>query len=135
MSIPVKKTERFGLPVYLSKNAEEGRKAGCLCVHKENGKYVYCRRMEGNLRLQKKLTDRFGEIGAKKRLRYLAVLCMRAIFTAETAGIFNQRFSRKICPIALINYEICRAANMAFATAWCPGYIPSDGQTVSKETK
>lgn len=137
MSIPVTKTERFGLPVYLSENAEEGRKTGCLCVHKENGQYVYCRRLLNNLALQKHLAATLGEAKAKKELRKYAREYLKRLFTG---GIFDKDkiFSpdpNDVCPIAVINYEICRAANMAFATAWCPGYVPPEGQTVSEETK
>ncbi len=117
------KTERFGKEVWLSEVAEQGRKAGCLCIHEENGKKVICRRLQNNLALQDELAHLGREL-AMKRLKELAVEAFKDM--AENGVNFEKYSENFVCPTALVNYINCVVSGTAFATAWCPGYLPPE---------
>jgi len=128
----VKLENHYGVDVFVSLQAEAARKAGCLCVHTENGETrirVHLRKnIEYENGLKKDLAS--GAMTATSAgIAELSRLLMINRAREESNKLFvltkGEPFADDgLCRLALINYAACVSGNLAMAVTRCPYYEP-----------
>lgn len=118
--------KRWDKQVAVSPAAEKGRVEGCLCIHTDpvSGKILMCGRMKNNL----SQTDDIG----KKFLQEAAKVELALLFARSNAdvSIFDNLKEDDPCPLALILYELSKAAPAEISVSICAGYVPPEEQAM-----
>ena len=126
----VKLEKHYGADVFVSAQAEAGRKTGCLCVHQEpiypekpelGTKTVMCAHLKKSIELQSIHEKILGKASADTLRKRQAQIDLVDLVRGGKPITDEGR-----CMLASVSFLICVTGNLAVATARCPHYKPEE---------
>ena len=113
------KRSHYGKDVWVSMEAENLRKTGCLCI---NG----CKRFQNNLRWQEENKDRLGDSYSLIELIKKLAWQFLALTDDQQKAHLDGLGSEEPCPIATANFAVCVAGDIASTVTRCKWFVPNE---------